>query len=77
MNDAMISLKELPIRAVPFVIFLASTTVFGELLIRIPTNTLVQQSVSFIFGGFTIISALMFFSKVLFNIPPMRGFELD
>jgi hypothetical protein len=76
-NEAVLLLKEVPIKAIPFAVFLASTAVFGEILIRMPNNSLIQQSVSFIFGFFTIISALMFFSKVLFNFPPMRGLELD
>jgi hypothetical protein len=73
----MISLKDVPIKAIPFVILLAATSVFGELFIRIPTVTVIHQGVSFVIGGFTIISALMFFSKVFFNFPRMRGLELD
>jgi hypothetical protein len=73
----MISLKDVPLKAIPFVILLAATAVFGELFIRIPTHTVIHQGVSFVIGGFTIISVLMFFSKVFFNFPRMRGLELD
>lgn len=78
MNDtSLFALRDLPIKAIPFVIFLASTSVFGELFIRIPTDTSIQNGISFTMGGFTVVSALMFFAKVIFNFPKLRGLELD
>jgi hypothetical protein len=70
------ALKELPIRAVPFVIFLAASAVFGELFLRMPTATGLQEFVSGAMAVLTVASGLLFFSKCLINWPPIHGLEL-
>ena len=69
-------LKDLPVRAVPFVVFLAACGVFGELFIRMPTVTVLQELVSGGLAVFTILAGLLFFSKCFFGWPPMHGLEL-
>jgi len=72
------TLKDLPLRAVPFVIFLAASAVFGELLLRIPaTPTLAQSLTSWVLAVFTIAAGALFFTKCFFGWPPMRGLDLD
>jgi hypothetical protein len=72
----MIPVKELPLRAVPFVVFLTAFGTFGELFLRMPTATLPHSIATWITGLFMIISGLMFFTKVLLNWPEMPGLDL-
>jgi hypothetical protein len=76
-NSTMISaLKDLPIKAVPFVIFLAACLGFGELFIRMPTATASQEFVAGAMAVFTIGSGLLFFCKCFLGWPPIHGLEL-
>lgn len=68
-------LKDLPIKAIPFVIFLAGCTTFGELFIRIPAITWLHEFMSGAMAICTLASALLFFTKVFLNWPPLRGIE--
>jgi len=68
--------KDLPIRAVPFVIFLAACVVFGELFIRMPTVTVLHEIMSGAMAVLTVVAGLLFFSKCFLNWPPMHGLEL-
>jgi len=71
------TLKDLPLRAVPFIIFPAATGVFGELLLRIPEMpSTVQMATSWVLGIFTVLSGGLFFTKCFLGWPPMHGLEL-
>jgi hypothetical protein len=71
------ALKDLPIRAVPFIIFPGACGVFGEMLLRMPpVPSLPQMLASWVLVAFTTISGGLFFTKVLFGWPPMHGLEL-
>lgn len=70
-------IKELPIKAIPFVIFPIAAMAFGEIFVRIPNNTEIDMIVSKVLAAFIIASGLLFFTKVLFNLPPMKGLEFD
>jgi hypothetical protein len=73
------TLKDLPLKAVPFVIFLAASAVFGELLLRIPaTPTLAQLLMSWVLAVFTAASGVLFFTKCFFGLAPnaRAGFGL-
>lgn len=72
-----LSLKELPIKAVPFLIFPLASVTFGELYVRVPNNTDVDAIVSKTLATFIVVAGLLFFTKVLFNFPPMKGLEFD
>jgi hypothetical protein len=69
-------LKDLPIRAIPFVVFLAACTTFGELFIHMPMETFLQQTVSGAMAVFTMAAGFLFFSQCFFGWPPMRGLDL-
>jgi hypothetical protein len=71
------TLKDLPLRAVPFIIFPGATGVFGELLLRVPeTPTIVQMVTSWVLALFTVVAGGLFFTKCFFGWPPMHGLDL-
>ena len=72
-----ISLKDLPARAVPFSIFPLVSVTFGELYIRMPNNTEVDAVLAKVLAIFIVGSGLLFFTKALFNFPPLKGLDLD
>jgi hypothetical protein len=69
-------LKDLPVRAVPFVIFLTACAVFGELFIRMPRADAMHEFLAGAMLVFTILAGLLFFSKCFLGWPPMHGLEL-
>ena len=76
-DHTMISaLKDLPVKAVPFVIFPGACAVFGELFIRMPTADVIPQIVGGGMAVCTIASALLFFTKIFLDWPPIHGLEL-
>ena len=77
MNSPLALLKDVPARAIPFVIFLGACVSFGELFIRVPINTEIDLFVKWFMAFCTLASALLFFTKVFLDQPRMRGLELD
>jgi hypothetical protein len=74
----MITVKELPARAVPFVIYLMACGVFGELYLRMPSvPKFPETQVAWIMGIFMIASGVLFFTKCFFGKPTMKGLDLD
>jgi len=71
-----IPVKEVPLRAVPFVVFLAACGTFGELFVRIPHHTMADNFAAWIIGTFMTVSGLLFFTKVLLDWPRMPGLNL-
>lgn len=71
----MISLKDVPLVALPYAIFLMACGVFGELCIRMPTD-FAHQFFLWIFGLGAAISGGMFFSKTIIDWPRMPGLTL-
>jgi hypothetical protein len=72
----MIPTKEVPLRAVPFVVFMTAFGTFGELFVRMPTNTWPHSIGAWVVGIFMIASGLLFFTKVLADWPRMPGLDL-
>jgi hypothetical protein len=70
------AIKDLPIRAIPFVIFLGGALGFGELFVRMPTVTALHEIMSGVMFSATIASSILFFSKLIAGWPPMHGLEL-
>src|SRR5712691_3224726 len=77
-NPSVITaLKDLPIRAVPFIIFPGACGIFGEMLLRMPPVPSVPQMLaSWVLVIFATAAGGLFFTKALFGWPPMRGLEL-
>ncbi len=73
----MINLKEIPVRAIPVVVYLAACSVFGELVIRLPTKTEAQNALAFSMGIFAFVSAVLFFLKLFFDWPRTPGLHID
>ena len=73
----MISVKELPIRAIPVVVYLAACFVFGDLVIRLPTRTVLQTILSITMGTFATASGVLFFVKLFFDWPRTPGLHID
>jgi hypothetical protein len=71
------SLAELPAKAAPFTLFLFATAFFSEVYLRLPTNTPFQDAIYRCVGVLMVAAGVMFFVKCLFNIPPMKGLDLD
>jgi hypothetical protein len=69
--------KDLPVRAIPVVVFLAGSVGFGELFIRLPTRTLLQEALAFAIGLLCLISGVLFLVKVLSDWPRTPGLHLD
>lgn len=57
----MINLKDIPLKALPYAIFLMACGVFGELLIRMPTAHLGHEVFLWVFGLAAALSGGMFF----------------
>jgi uncharacterized membrane protein YjjB (DUF3815 family) len=72
----MIDFKNIPVRAVPFVVFLAGCATFGELYIRMPKHEHFQIAIAGAMAALTVASALCFFSKCFLNWPPMKGLDI-
>lgn len=72
----MIPTKEVPLRAVPFAVFITAFGAFGELFVRIDSNTWPHAVGAWIFGGFTVASGVLFFTKVLIDWPGLPGLDL-
>jgi hypothetical protein len=75
-SSVLATLKDLPLKAVPFVIFLAACGVFGELLLRMPTVAWPHIIASWVLLVFTLSSGILFFLKCFFGWPPMHGLDL-
>lgn len=73
----MIDLKDLPVHAIPVVVYLAGSTVFGELVIRLPTRTELQNALAFSMGLFTFVCATLFFLKLFLDWPRTPGLHID
>lgn len=76
MSDTLQLLKELPPKAIPFVIFLFATAVFGEIYIRMHVNSSFDEVIHKSVGVLMLVAACMFFTKCFFNVPPMKGLDL-
>ena len=72
----MISLKDVPLVALPYAIFLMACGVFGELCIRMPTNHSGHQVFLWLFGLSAVLLGGMFFSKAVVDWPRMPGLNL-
>jgi hypothetical protein len=68
---------QLPVRAIPVVMFLAGAVGFGELVIRLPQQTLAQESLAFCMGVLCLASSVLFFVKMLSDWPRTPGLHLD
>jgi hypothetical protein len=75
-GDNLIPLKEVPLRAIPVVIFLAATFVFGTMVAELPTRTLLQQILSISMGIFAWASGILFFVKLFTDWPRTPGLHL-
>jgi hypothetical protein len=65
------TLKDLPLRAVPFIIFPGACGIFGELLLRVPaTPALAQTLASWVLALFTVAAGAPFFHEMLFWLAP-------
>jgi hypothetical protein len=69
-------LKDIPVKAVPYVIFLAGCAVFGEIFVRTTVTNTTQYIVSLLMGVCTIATAGLFFTKLLVNWPRLPGLDL-
>jgi hypothetical protein len=72
----MLPVQELPLRAVPFVVFLTACGAFGELFVRMPDNTWPHSVAAWILGFFMVVSGALFFTKVMLDWPRMPGLDL-
>jgi hypothetical protein len=72
-----IDFKDIPAKAVPFVIFITAAVAFGEISIRMPMDSIPKAFTATVMSGFTIISSIMFFSKVIFNYPKLHKLDFD
>jgi len=72
----MIPLKDVPLRAIPVVVFLAASFVFGQLVTTLPTRTLLQQFLSISMGVFAWTSGALFFVKLFTDWPRTPGLNL-
>ena len=70
-------LKELPVRATSVLVFLMGSVGFGEIYIRLPTRTLLQETLAFFIGLLCLISSVLFLIKVLYDWPRTPGLHLD
>jgi len=72
----MINLKDVPLVALPYAIFLMACGVFGELCIRMPTQSFGHEFFLWVFGLCAATSGGMFFSKAIVGWPRMPGLHL-
>jgi len=72
-----IPLKDIPIRALPVVIFLAACLGFGEMVVVLPARTLLQTVLSISMGVFALVSGVLFFIKLFTDWPPTPGLHTD
>jgi hypothetical protein len=78
----MIPWKDLPIKAVPFAVFLSGFVAFGQMFVSIKpmdiTNFIgfMHAVMSLVSGALMTAAGLLFFTKCLRNWPRMRGLDL-
>lgn len=74
----MIPFKDVPLKAVPFVIFLVPCVVFGEMIVRMPAHPNTPQLlVDWAATIFVIISGVLFFTKIFVNWPNIPGLQIE
>jgi hypothetical protein len=75
-GDNLIPLKDVPLRAIPVLVFLAAPFVFGTMVAELPTRTLLQQILSISMGIFAWASGILFFVKLFTDWPHTPGLHL-
>ena len=72
----MLSLKDIPIALVPYAFFLVAVATFGELYIRVPSVSNLEYTLKMCLGFFMIPSGILFFTKLMFEWPKMKGLKV-
>jgi hypothetical protein len=75
-GDNLIPLRDVPLQAIPVLVFLAATFVFGTMVAELPTRTLLQQILSISMGIFAWASGILFFVKLFSDWPRTPGLHL-
>ena len=71
------TLQELSIRAAPAGAFLISTTVFTNSYATIEGSSYTDTVLALVFFIAALLSTVLFFTKMIFDVPALRGLRLD